>query len=416
MITWPEYGDSARTSVVGPADAARGTATLALLVGDVPAFLARHWERQPVVRSGADPAFAQALLSIADIDGLLTERAQRLPTARVVRDGASVPAARFTTSARIGSTTVGDLLDPAKLTSEFAAGSTISLQGLHRYWPPLTEFCRSLEAALTHPVQANAYLSPPGATGLSIHHDTHDVFVLQVEGSKHFDVYEPVTWLPIAGQHWTSSEPPCEPAISVDLQPGDCLYMPRGWRHRAYTTDSHSLHLTIGVLGYTWLSLLTVLAAELADDATFREALPAGFAHDADAFAAVVAARLDALRAWLDGAKSAELAEALVRRFVTGQRAPTAGLQRTIHPLSIGPETAVRRVPYARCLLRAVGDCIEAVLADRVVSFPAHATPVLHAIASTPRFCASELPDDLDLDSRLVVVRRLVTEGLLEAG
>ena len=68
--------------------------------------------------------------------------------------------------------------------AEFEDGATIVLQGLHLNWQPLAEFCRSLEAELGHPAQANAYFTPRSAQGLPVHHDTHDVFSLQVAGEK----------------------------------------------------------------------------------------------------------------------------------------------------------------------------------------------------------------------------------------
>lgn len=417
MISFAGAGDLGRTpGVVGAADVGRGTAALTDLVGDVGEFLARHWARAPLLWSGGDPARALTLLSIADVDTLLTQRGTRLPAVRMVRDGATVPPARFTATGRIGGTRVADLLDPRLIAAEFAAGATVSLQGLQRYWQPLAALCQSLEAVLTHPFQANAYLSPPAATGLRVHHDTHDVFVVQVEGSKHFDVYEPATWLPVEGQHWTSDAAPGRPVVAVDLKPGQCLYMPRGWRHRAYTTDSHSLHLTIGMLGYTWLGLASILSAELADEPSFREPLPAGFAADPDALTGAVTERLAELRSWLETADPPALAEKLIRRFVNARAAPAVGLWALGHEQTIGTDTAVRRRRYARCLIKAVDGRVELVLADRTVSFPAAATGVLRAVLAADSFTATDLPADLDLDSRLVVVRRLVAEGLLEAG
>ena len=39
-----------------------------------------------------------------------------------------------------------------------------------------------------------------------------------------------------------------EPILDKTLEPGDCLYFPRGFIHQATTTgDSHSLHITLSV-------------------------------------------------------------------------------------------------------------------------------------------------------------------------
>ncbi|MGO7984355.1 JmjC domain-containing protein, partial [Rhizobium johnstonii] len=75
---------------------------------------------------------------------------------------------------------------------EFAAGATIVLQGLHRLWPPLIDFTRLLIDDLGHPAQVNAYVTPASSQGFDPHYDTHDVFVLQVSGEKHWRVDEPV--------------------------------------------------------------------------------------------------------------------------------------------------------------------------------------------------------------------------------
>lgn len=404
----------ATPGVVGRADVARGRSTLGRLVGDVDDFLEASWARRPLLTRGAvaDPT---DLLSIAAVDELLAQRGQRLPAARLVSAGDAIPAARFTTTARIGSQQVADLLDAGRVAGEISAGATVSLQGLHRYWPPLTELCRSLESFLTHPFQANAYLSPAGAQGLRIHHDTHDVFVVQVEGSKHFDVYQPAVELPVSGQHWSADEPPGEPAITVDLQPGDCLYMPRGWRHRAYTTDSYSLHLTIGLLGHTWLGLADALTGLLRDQVAFRQPLPPGFAHDPDALAAEVAIRVKALQQWLDEVDPAALAQTLTRRFVTGRPVDGRGaITAAFAADPIDATTVVRRRPHMPCLLRHADDRAVLVLPDREVSFPDFAEPVLRALLVGQPTCATELPAALDVASRLVVVRRLVVEGMLE--
>src|ERR671928_56573 len=73
-----------------------------------------------------------------------------------------------------------------------ADGATIVLQALHHIWPATARFCRMLEARLGHPVQANAYYTPRRSQGFGVHHDTHDVFVLQVSGEKQWRVFEPL--------------------------------------------------------------------------------------------------------------------------------------------------------------------------------------------------------------------------------
>ena len=78
------------------------------------------------------------------------------------------PPRRYTRTATIGSRTVPTSSTPAGSSTCSTGGATIVLQGLQRSWAPLRAFCRDLELALTHRVQANAYLTPPGAQGLRV--------------------------------------------------------------------------------------------------------------------------------------------------------------------------------------------------------------------------------------------------------
>jgi hypothetical protein len=68
-----------------------------------------------------------------------------------------------------------------RIASQFEGGATIVLQ-LSSSSISLAKFCRELERELAHPVQANAYYTPASAQGFKVHHDTHDVLCLQVEG------------------------------------------------------------------------------------------------------------------------------------------------------------------------------------------------------------------------------------------
>ena len=106
-------------------------------------------------------------------------------------------------------------------------------------------------------MQINAYLSPSSARGLDVHFDYHDVFVVQLEGTKRWRVWAPTERSrdPIGGKHAVprpTLEELGEPILDLVLEPGDVLYLPRGHPHVAETTDRASAHLTVGVLAITW--------------------------------------------------------------------------------------------------------------------------------------------------------------------
>ena len=82
----------------------------------------------------------------------------------------------------------------------FRAGATISIRHLHESLPELAALCRAVEQVFSGHFQTNIYLSPPNAQGFGTHFDSHDVFVLQVAGSKLWTLYDTVVELPLHGQ------------------------------------------------------------------------------------------------------------------------------------------------------------------------------------------------------------------------
>jgi JmjC domain len=384
-----------------PEDDAAGHA-LARCVGDPDRFVRDHWARAPLHRPGADAAAFADLFSLGDVDHILSSTTPRHPAFRMVKDGRQLDPRSYTRSGRVGGQPVHDLADPGRVYEQFHAGATIVLQSLHRFWPPLTRLARDLEGALTHPVQVNAYVTPPAARGLGVHRDEHDVFVLQVHGRKQWDVHDP------DGR----SE---NPLIAAELAPGDCLYIPQRFPHAAWTAETASVHLTVGVVPATWADVLRRAVTSVLEDALSGEPLPAGYAADPAGIAAGVADQLGEVRRRLDKLDPGAIAAAAADRFWAG-RPPilTGQLQQLLGLERIGQDTVVRRRPGAGCRLRRREDRLEVLLGDRALHMPARLEPVMRTILASDRLAVGDLAGHLDPPSRMVLVRRLVVEGLLE--
>lgn len=231
--------------------------TLQRCVGDTSHFERLHWGRAPALirRADIDPA---DLLTIDDVDTIINSAA-RWPALRVVVDGVNRPPTDYCTPIRIGSRTLEHVADPVKLLDQYRRGATLVLHSLHRTWPAISRFTTDLEAEISHTVQANAYLTPPGSAGLAPHADRHDVLVVQLHGIKEWWVDGLDTFV---------------------VHRGGVLYLPRGTRHRARTTTSPSLHLTIGIHPTTHSSIVRRALAQLEDE--LSSPLPLGF-RDLDA-------------------------------------------------------------------------------------------------------------------------------------
>lgn len=257
-----------------------------LVAYPVEEFAETHWGSEPLLSRAAElPAAFTDLFSNDAVDELVSERGLRTPFLRMARNGKTLPDRAFTSGGGIGAG-ITDQLSDDRLLRQFADGATMVLQGLHRTWQPVIAFSQDLAGDLGHPVQVNAYVTPAQNTGFSDHYDVHDVFVLQVEGRKRWRIRPPVHPLPLRDQPWTDHRPAVEqaatrePLIETVLEPGDCLYLPRGFLHSATALGEVSTHLTIGIHPWTRQHLadevLHVALARAAEDVALRRSLPLG--------------------------------------------------------------------------------------------------------------------------------------------
>ena len=392
------------------------TTALGRCVGDTGRFLAEHWSVAPLHRPGGDAGAFADLLTLDDVDRIVSSSLPRTPSFRLVRDGRPLDPARYTRPTTIGGRPVTGAAHAGLVWKEFSAGATIVLQSLQRTWPALAAFCRDLELELTHPVQANAYVTPPAARGLAVHHDTHDVLVLQVAGSKQWAVHPPVLELPLRSQPWMASMgPPAQPLLDVELHAGDSLYVPRGFPHSARAQDGVSIHLTVGVLAWTGEDVAREVVRRAADHLPLRRSMPVGFADDEDAATAAVVAAVAELRDWLGTVEPEAVARALTRRFWSTRPAVLAGQLRQLCLVDgLDDSTVVRRRPAAVCRLSPAGSRLVVTLGDRVLRMPAALEPAMRRLVAREPLCVADLDPWLDLQSRHVLARRLVREGLLE--
>lgn len=269
-----------------PAGFAEDSVLARLIAVDWDRFADRYWGQQPLLSPAADlPGGLTQLLSADSIDELVSQRGLRTPFLRVARNGTTLADRAFTAPGGVGAG-ISDQVSDDRLVRLFADGSTLVLQALHRFWPPIIEFCQRLAAELGHPVQANAYITPPQNQGFSAHYDVHDVFVVQIDGEKQWQIHRPILDSPLRDQPWNDRKAAVqqqaqEPALmEARLRPGDCLYLPRGYLHAATALGGVSTHLTLGVHVWTRYAIAEQLMRQalssLAENPDLRTSLPLG--------------------------------------------------------------------------------------------------------------------------------------------
>lgn len=315
----------------------------------------------------------------------------------MVRDGTVLPESAYTRrGASLAGKPLTGLVDARNVLSLFEAGATVVLQGLQRYWPPLTDLVAELEAELGHPCQANAYLTPPGSRGFAAHSDSHDVFVLQTHGRKLWEVE-------VDGED-----------REILLEPGLAMYLPTGTRHAAQTQDSASLHITLGINQLTWRHLVERTVRDVLAE-TDDDHLPAGYLENPSILASGLTERLGDLARRVAALDVDAAVDDAAEGFLT-ERAPRlrGGVRDLLAVDRLGDGTVLRRRVGHPCVVVDAGERVRLLIGDRELGLPARVRPALEVVADRRELRPADLADLLDPQSRLVLCRRLVREGLLE--
>jgi len=131
---------------------------------------------------------------------------------------------------------------------------------------------------------ANAYCSFQDIRAFNSHCDLHEVFAIQLEGEKIWQIYENRAEAPVEALSGENAQAMIDQAkgkvmMTVRMQPGDLLYIPRGYFHDALADSSASLHLTFGIRPLDGRYVFRLLEELAIKDRQFRDYLPDGRAN-----------------------------------------------------------------------------------------------------------------------------------------
>ena len=238
-------------------------------------FFASIYERSDLTCLRESPERFSALLSIHKLDSLLSSK--EFPSTSLSMARSDPPIAKSFYTFKNGS------IDKGAVLNHYQSGATLIFNQLHRNDAELARFCRALESIFSLRVQANVYLTPPESQGFGTHYDDHDVFILQISGSKRWRFFQKPIENPYKGEKFQHGlHKPSNESRECILSAGDCIYIPRGLMHEAENYgDQPSLHVTVGLLSKTWADLMLEAMSEVAlRNSEFRKSLPPGFTRE----------------------------------------------------------------------------------------------------------------------------------------
>ena len=371
---------------------------------DETTFFGEHWGRRPLLLQKPAHDRFTGLFGLAELEEYLFIARPPAGAVQLVRQGQWPPLHM-----------VKGLFDPESydiqaLYAGLVGGYTIVLNAIHSRWPAARRLVTDLEDRLLAVVQTNVYVTGPNAQGFAAHQDEHDVFVLQTHGAKNWRIYEK----PAPGASLSDAAL----LYDVELRQGDMLYMPTGFPHAASTSGEYSIHVTVGVFPLTWHELAKQTLNRLAQrDASWAEpvALPGVGADEAPAVAELEArlrSGLAALESFTPVLESYRLGlNASARRK---NPAPESYLASIAGLDDLEVTTELERRPGVGCSVAADAESARVHFMGETIRTPPRAAAALQFIAAHERFRIAEIDPTLTDDSKLVLARRLIREGLLQ--
>uniref|UniRef100_M3XU29 Bifunctional lysine-specific demethylase and histidyl-hydroxylase n=2 Tax=Mustela putorius furo TaxID=9669 RepID=M3XU29_MUSPF len=249
-------------------------------------FFKEFWEKKPLLIQRDDPAVAtyyQSLFRLSDL---------KILCSRGMYYGRDVNVCRCVNGKKKVLNKDGKV-HFLQLRKDFdQKRATIQFHQPQRFKDELWRIQEKLECYFGSLVGSNVYITPAGSQGLPPHYDDVEVFILQLEGEKHWRLYRPT--VPLAREYSVESEDRIgRPTHEFTLKPGDFLYFPRGTIHQADTPPglAHSTHVTISTYQHnSWgdflLDTLSGLVFDTAkEDLEFRAGIPRQLLLQVDATA-----------------------------------------------------------------------------------------------------------------------------------
>jgi ribosomal protein L16 Arg81 hydroxylase len=388
---------------------------------DEAAFYAEYWEQRPLHIPSRAGMRREAVLTIGDMNNLLSSLVFRADECKVARGGEIVRSSTYVVppGERVMERTITDYVDTAALLDWFDQGATLVFSQLNQKWLPLQKLKESLERAMSASVVTNVFLSNHDSQGFSVHYDSHDVFVVQLHGSKIWSIYDSPIELPTKREAFgTRNVTPRETPTTVTVHPGDLLYIPRGYFHEARTTEATSLHLTLGVHPYLWIDYLHDVIGQIGSIAApLRRSAPHG--NDPAAERNRIAQLRQILLELAEFEDLPQIANGVYRVGTREKTQRSSGIKpdhllQILASRDLTPDSKLTcPMEWSSMTLARRQDVLVLRGPWRSISLPIGWEAMLEALRPGRAFIVRELPGDGRAEEKLAFARRLVGLGLL---
>ena len=187
---------------------------------------------------------------------------------RLTKESVIVPPERWLTKGK------GDIdkVDIAKVQEYLAKGFSLVMTHLEHYVPPLAALCEDIKERLCESTYTGVIVTSGTDGAFRVHYDPEDLIILQIEGTKRWQIFGPPVSNPVRGMP-KQSPPGNAPIFDEVLQPGDCLFVPAGNWHHCEGGPGRSIHLGVFFIPPSGWHAVKALTSQLLSEELFRTPL-----------------------------------------------------------------------------------------------------------------------------------------------
>ncbi len=293
-------------------------------------------------------------------------------------------------------------------------GYTVRIPDVTDLAPELSLFTRSLEKLIQTPVGVVVFWSAPGAAA-PVHYDEVDVIVIQLTGTKRWFISDDQPTLANKWKQAGEGPPNLDNYKTIDVSPGDLLYLPRGTAHTVQST-SESIHLSIGFVPLTVRDGVEAVLDHFSDlDRSIRAGL--GERSDEWSTTEVSSSATKQIRQGLEellalSQSDSFIQDALVRRKVRMinelPKLPEASFVESLNLNSV-----VQHNPLGMAQLISTENILDLTVPGDQILIHKGVENSVKFIINTPQFSLLEIPGELPDDVRIALVQKMIMSGFL---
>lgn len=296
----------------------------------------------------------------------------------------------------------------------FNAGYTVRIPDVTELSDSLTLFTRTLERQIQSEVRVVVFWSEQGATA-PIHHDEVDLIVIQLEGTKRWFISKQPPVLPNKWKSAGEKPPTLNNPHTVDVKPGDLIYLPRGTAHTVQST-SESIHIAIGFVPVT---IRDAINAALDYYAELNKPLRTGLGPRGDCLSEQPDNPQipEQVRHYLKPLSEACQDDAFIKRALSRRKTrmiselPKLTSKKPAQPITL--TTRVKHHPLAIFELTVTEDILDFCQPGEQIFIHLGAQDCVEFIINTLHFMVRDIPDQIGDEVKIALVDRLVKSGFL---